>query len=298
MLHQPTPRRPGTPAPLGFLNSKKSVRKSDHIIYKQCISCGFNTRNKPNGYREGLGYFCPTCHTPNFHITCSLCKFESSDDCPLTQLLARASEEEPKISSLRASIPFQFDDDDSNEQALTSLGLKNDQQNEDTEDLGALTEKETIFDTSAPQSTSTWDISPNQEEGQAEEVEIVLEKEPSSSLLSSTAPQVFCEHCTQPLCPTCRPGYMNLIVDMVDFPVCFASEIRLCTMCEHWKCPKSEVVVLFRCRKCGHEGCKVCFRLGKERGGEEEDWCVCCICRSKNEPEMEQKESKGEVVGE
>jgi hypothetical protein len=274
------------------------VPKSDHVIYRQCISRGFNTRNKPNGYREGLGYVCPACHTPNFHITCSFCKFESSEDCPLTQLLAWKSEEEPINSPLRASTPFRFDENDSSEQPSTPIELKKGQQNEDTKDSSALEENSTIFGTSAPESMNTCEISPNLEEEQGGGLEIVSEKEPSPPLLSPAAPQVSCEQCTQPLCPTCPSGYINLIVDMADFPVSFASEIRLCTMCKHWKCPKSKVVVLFRCRECGHEGCEACFQLGKERGGEEEDWCVCCMCSRKNDPEMNPKESKGDVVGE
>jgi hypothetical protein len=68
---------------------------------------------------------------------------------------------------------------------------------------------------------------------------------------------------------------MNIVVDMKDFSISFASDIKLCTMCEHWLCPKSELEVLFRCRECGHERCERCVTKDDEFG---EEWCVCCKC--------------------
>lgn len=68
---------------------------------------------------------------------------------------------------------------------------------------------------------------------------------------------------------------MNLVVDMKEFSITFASEMALCTMCEHWLCPGSSLVVLYRCRECGHEGCDDCATSGDGLG---EEWVACCYC--------------------
>jgi hypothetical protein len=62
---------------------------------------------------------------------------------------------------------------------------------------------------------------------------------------------------------------------MKEFSITFASEMALCTMCEHWLCPGSSLVVVCRCRDCGHEGCDGCA-INDDGLGEE--WVVCCSC--------------------
>jgi len=70
---------------------------------------------------------------------------------------------------------------------------------------------------------------------------------------------------------------MNLVVDMKEFSITFASDIKLCTMCEHWMCPGSLLEVLYRCRECGHQGCDDCL-AGRRPDEFGEEWCVCCEC--------------------
>jgi hypothetical protein len=62
----------------------------------------------------------------------------------------------------------------------------------------------------------------------------------------------ICPQCCQQQCHTCKPGYMNLIVDMKEFSMTFAKEMRLCTLCEHQLCPGSALVVMLQCRADVH----------------------------------------------
>lgn len=63
-----------------------------------------------------------------------------------------------------------------------------------------------------------------------------------------------------------------MIADMKEFSIHFASEIKLCTMCEHRLCPISSFEVLFRCRECSHEGYE---EYGVTQNEDGEKWCVC-----------------------
>jgi len=60
----------------------------NHIIFKVCLICGFDTLNYANRPRhQGPCFRCPECDSYTFVITCSECMFENSPECPLTQLL-------------------------------------------------------------------------------------------------------------------------------------------------------------------------------------------------------------------
>src|ERR1700753_648824 len=64
-----------------------------HLIFKICISCNFDTLTYSNRPRyEGLSFRCLECEAYTFVIACSKCVFESSEECPLSQLLDRKHE--------------------------------------------------------------------------------------------------------------------------------------------------------------------------------------------------------------
>lgn len=184
---------------------------------------------------------------------CSICEFRYNTDCPLTLLLAGN----------------QQGNDAKNKD--TKRGERKESQPNESFHLGAIVER----------------AESNLKE---EETQQASTTESSQTSNDTSFPVSACNQCRQIRCQTCKPGYNNFIVDMEDFSKTFGDGVRLCTMCQHWLCPGSELVVIFRCRVCGHDGCESC--LGgesaeeKEREGKTEQWYICCICEE--EPEVEE----------
>lgn len=72
---------------------------------------------------------------------------------------------------------------------------------------------------------------------------------------------------------------MSLVVDMKEFSKTFAEELKLCTLCKHWLCPGSALVVFLRCGECGHEQCQECSKSVDEK---DEEWYTCCLCEAES----------------
>jgi hypothetical protein len=74
------------------LHAKESETQLEHTIFKICLQCHYNTL-KPLDCSPakccGLGYRCPKCQKSSFVTVCTVCRFESSAECPLTALLTR-----------------------------------------------------------------------------------------------------------------------------------------------------------------------------------------------------------------
>lgn len=92
-----------------------------------------------------------------------------------------------------------------------------------------------------------------------------------------------CPDCGHQRCQTCEPGYMNLVVNMKEFSKNFAEEMKVCTLCEHWLCPGSALVVLLRCHECGHEQCQ---EYRKSIDEKDEEWYSCCLCEVRSRASM------------
>lgn len=238
------------------------------MIFKTCVNrnCLYDTQDHP-GLSIAVGrpsYECPSCRKHSFVPVCSLCKFQYNQDCPLTLLLSGNSQSDGSTAKRKTG------------------SKRRDTQSSKMPDLEAIAERtKPIVDKEGQQAPSI--------------------RETAHDILAESPFHVrTCNQCGQVRCQTCKPGYNNLIVDMKDFSKTFGNGIRLCTMCQHWLCPGSELVVIFRCRVCGHHGCEGCLEDGgfEEKETEEENgpeqWYICCNCmeRSKAE-ELKTKNEKG-----
>jgi hypothetical protein len=194
----------------------------DHVIFKVCINCGFDTLQYPGRPRHrGPSCRCPECEAYSFVIACSECLFESSAECPLTQLLNRKHEvhegeienEGPRGRPLKCS--WEKEGERVSEDDKVGGPSRNQSSNDEKTALG--------IDNQAEAATA--------------------ENEPEDLTLGLAEADV-CPQCCQQQCRTCEPGYMNLIVDMKEFSKTFAEEMRFCTLCEHRQCPGSALVVM------------------------------------------------------
>jgi hypothetical protein len=227
----------------------------DHIIFKVCINCAFDTLQYPDRPRHrGPSCRCPECGVYSFVIACSECLFENSAECPLTQLLNRkhdVHEGEIEDEGPRGR-PWECSWEKEDEAANESEGFHQVSESSNEEELS--TEQQW------PVNCTDSRAAPNQPGNLGD---------PEASI---------CPQCCQQQCRTCKPGYMNLIVDMKEFSMTFAEEMRLCTLCEHQLCPSSALVVMLQCRECAHKKCPGCSQTVDTLG---EDWCMCCRCEKR-----------------
>ena len=227
-------------------------QRNEHTIFKVCLHCSFDTFGFPGlAIVSKPNYQCLICKRPCFVLTCSKCEFRYGSDCPLTALLVDNNERDDEPRSKRKT---------RKKSKEREIEIEIDEQSKGLDSISELSEPKTAHDEKAPTLTT----------GTTEN--------------ASTDPFSvnICIQCHQPRCQTHKPGYNNFIVDMQDFSKKVGDAMRLCTMCPHGLCPGSQLVVIFRCRQCGHEGGIVCLeegelRLGEEKSGDEE-WYVCCQC--------------------
>jgi hypothetical protein len=81
------------------LDSSQQRASRNHRIFQVRIQCGYDTLRFPDRPPpRSSTYRCPECEAPKFVTSCSICEFERSPECPLTQLLDKSSsstKEEP-----------------------------------------------------------------------------------------------------------------------------------------------------------------------------------------------------------
>jgi hypothetical protein len=300
----------------GKLHAKESDTQLEHTIFQICLQCHYNTL-RPLDCAPittcGPGYRCPECQKSSFVTACTKCRFESSVECPLTQLLNRR----PKAVTHDRRGPERYrkgDHGEGHRDSSASRGpgvrrpdlcqsgsLDAPDMKKQCQDILKQFKKNGNKVHTAPQekrpvphpqpksppkpSTPPPRTTPPRPEITGSEPHASSSSKPTKASqppappkevpAPAETPRVFCTQCSQARCSTCKPGYMNLVVDMKEFSITFASETALCTMCEHWLCPGSSLVVLYRCRDCGHEGCDGCATHDDGLG---EEWVICCCC--------------------
>lgn len=304
-----------TPSASGKLNANESETPLQHIIFKICLQCHYNTLRPSecapsNTY--GPGHRCPECQKSSFVAACTICRFESSSECPLTQLFNRRPkvvherrgreryrrgdhagiETDPSIS--RSPVPRRLNP--CLKESLEGPEMKKQcqdilkqfkrnggkmhtasQTKKSYSKLGSRSPERLPGPpwTSSPSRLNIPDSKPHSPPPPNSTKHPQPPTPPKELPTPAETPRTLCTQCGQARCSTCNPGYMNLVIDMKEFSITFASEMALCTMCEHWLCPGSSLVVLYRCRDCGHEGCNGCATNDDGLG---EEWVVCCCC--------------------
>ena len=171
--------------------------------------------------------------------------YESSGDCPLTQLLGRKHD---------------IHEAGNKDEGVRELPRKCNWESEEKDEA-----EEECEDGSPPM--------PEGEQGNTPEESPTREKDDDQD--SASTRKNLCSQRSQELCRTCEPGYMKIIVNMNEFSKTFAEELRLCTLCDHGLCPGSRLMASLRRRKCAHDECGDCPTRADKMG---EDWCVCCGC--------------------
>jgi hypothetical protein len=155
--------------------------------------------------------------------------FESSAECPLTQLLStkheihetNSGDEGARRRPSRCSWEYEIEEDEKDE-----YGDCNRQ-----------------FQRSRSSKDFSWeDSNPSSKEGdhQDDPTEQPATQEQNDKEDSRNPEGDACPYCRQENCRTCEPGYMTVIVNMKEFSKTFAGEMRLCTLCRHGLCPGAD----------------------------------------------------------